>query len=50
MFWLSLAAGFMQVESLKKFAYTLVILSAVTVSLTFPQYFVSIGSFQLKKV
>ena len=48
MFWLSLAAGFMQVERLKKFAYTLVILSAVTVSLTFPQYFVSIGSFQLK--
>ncbi len=49
-FWLLLAIGFMQVKSLKTFAYTLIILSAVTISLTFPQYFVAIGSFQLKKL
>jgi len=47
-FWLSLAASFMQYKSLSKFAYTVIILAAVTVSLSFPQYFISIGSFQLK--
>ena len=50
LFWLLLAAGFMQVQSLKKFAYTLVILAAVSVSLNYPQYFISLGGFQCKKL
>lgn len=49
-FWLLLAIAFMQVNKLKRFSYTLIILAAVTVSLTFPQYFVRLGNFQLKKL
>lgn len=49
-FWLLLALAMMQTEQLKKFAYTVVILSAVTVALTFPQYFSKIGNFQLKNL
>ena len=45
---LLLALGLGQIASLKKFSYTLVILAAVTVSLTYPQYFTHIGNFQLK--
>ncbi len=48
LFWLLLAVGFMQAEGLKKFAFTLIILSAVSIALTFPQYFVTLGTFQLK--
>ena len=47
-FWLMLAVSFMQMAQLKKFAYTIIILAAVTVSLSFPQYFVSAGHFQFK--
>ena len=49
-FWLMLAWVFLKSEPLKKFAYTVYILAAVTVSLTFPQYFQSLGSFPLKKL
>lgn len=49
-FWLLLALSFVQVVSLKGFSYTLIILSAVTIALTFPQYFVSLGDFQFKKL
>lgn len=47
-FWLFLAIAFTQIESLKKFAYTTIILAAVTVAMTFPQHFVRVGDFQLK--
>jgi BASS family bile acid:Na+ symporter len=47
-FWLVLATTMMQYRTLKKFSYTVFILAAVTVSMTFPQYFEHIGSFQLK--
>jgi len=50
LFWLLLSVSFMQVIVLKKFAYTAIILGGVTVALTFPEYFVTIGSFQLKKL
>jgi BASS family bile acid:Na+ symporter len=50
LFWLLLAFAFMQVPSLKMFAYTLMILSAVTISLTYPQYFIIAGDFPLKKL
>lgn len=50
LFWLLLAASLIQYPNLSKFAYTTVIIAAVTLSLTFPQYFVSIGSFPLKKL
>ena len=50
LFWLLLAFAFSQTASLKKFAYTLIILSAVSISLTYPQYFVSLGDFQSKKL
>ncbi|MFP5040876.1 bile acid:sodium symporter family protein [Parasediminibacterium sp. JCM 36343] len=50
LFWLLLAAAFMQVAQLQKFAYTIVILGAVTISMTYPQYFTTLGDFQLKKL
>ncbi|MEO7768850.1 MAG: bile acid:sodium symporter family protein [Ferruginibacter sp.] len=50
LFWLLLALVFRQIKSLQNFSYTLVILSAVSISLAYPQYFVSIGTFQLKKL
>lgn len=48
--WMCLAIAFMQSILLKKFAYTVMILAAVTVSLTFPQYFNTWGGFPLKKL
>lgn len=50
LFWLLLSVSFMQATVLKKFAYTAIILGGVTVALTFPEYFVSLGSFELKKL
>ncbi len=49
LFWLLLAASFMQIARLKRFSYTLIILAAVTISLTFPQYFIRAGSFEFKR-
>ncbi len=49
-FWLLLAFTMMQSGQLKKFSYTVIILASVTVSMTFPQYFNSIGNFPLKKM
>ncbi|MBC7887351.1 MAG: bile acid:sodium symporter family protein [Ferruginibacter sp.] len=40
----------MQSVLLKNFAYTVIILAAVTISLTFPQYFITVGEFPLKKL
>lgn len=50
LFWLLLAAKMATVAHLKKFAYTTVILAAVTVSMTFPQYFIAMGDFQFKRL
>lgn len=50
LFWLLLAMAFLQIKPLKKFAYTIIILAAVTVSLTFPQYFIAIGHFKLSRL
>jgi BASS family bile acid:Na+ symporter len=46
----SLALAVRGFEKLKGFSYTLWIFTAVTVSMFYPQYFISIGSFQLKKL
>lgn len=49
-FWLFLAMLIMQLNKLKKFTYTVVILAAVTISLTFPQWFGQVGAFRLKEL
>jgi bile acid:Na+ symporter, BASS family len=46
----SLALAVRGFEKLKGFSYTLWIFTAVTASMFYPQYFLSIGSFQLKKL
>jgi BASS family bile acid:Na+ symporter len=43
---LALAVGFRGFDSLKGFAYTIMIFAAVTTALYYPQYFVSAGSFK----
>ncbi len=48
--WLILAVTFMRNPVLAKFSYTIFILAAVSVAMTFPQYFMQIGDFQLKKL
>lgn len=47
-FWIILAISMLQVESLRKFSYTVVILASVTVSMTFPEYFDHFGTFKFK--
>ena len=47
---LLLATAFLVNKRLSKYAYTIFILAAVTFAITFPQYFTSIGNFQLKKL
>jgi BASS family bile acid:Na+ symporter len=49
-FWLLLAMIMMQFSQLKKFTYTVVILAAVTISLTYPQWFGQLEGFQLKNL
>nr|MCU0362987.1 bile acid:sodium symporter family protein [Bacteroidales bacterium] len=46
----SLALGVRGYEKTKGFSYTLFIFTAVIASLFYPQYFVSVGDFQLKKL
>jgi BASS family bile acid:Na+ symporter len=50
LFWLLMATQMAGNKRLKKFSYTTVILAAVTVSMTFPQYFISVGDFQFKRL
>jgi bile acid:Na+ symporter, BASS family len=45
-----LAFGVMAFPLLKKFAYTIWILTAVTAAMFYPEYFISVGNFQLKKL
>lgn len=49
-FWGVLALAFLQVENLKKFAYTIFVLAAVTVAMSFPQWFDDIGDFKFKSL
>ena len=45
-----LALGMMGFQSIKKFAYTIWILTAVTAAMFFPEHLITVGSFQLKKL
>jgi BASS family bile acid:Na+ symporter len=49
-FFVFLAIGFQFSENLRKYAYTIWIFAAVTVSMTYPQFFRYVGSFELKKL
>jgi BASS family bile acid:Na+ symporter len=49
LFFVSLAISFYGHEKLKKFAYTIWIFAAVTVSMNYPQFFRQIGDFDLKR-
>lgn len=47
-FFVSLALGVRGFDAVKGFSYTIWIFTAVTASMFYPQYFTSLGSFQLK--
>ena len=47
---ITLATGVRGYEKLKGFSYTLWIFTAVAASMFYPQYFISVGSFELKKL
>ena len=47
---IGLATGVRGYQKLKGFSYTLWIFTAVTASMFYPQYFISIGNFQLKSL
>ncbi len=47
---LMMAFGMMGINGLKKFTYTVWILTAVTAAMFFPEYLISVGDFQLKKL
>ncbi len=47
---LLLAFGMMGITSLKKFTYTIWILTAVTAAMFFPEYLINVGDFQLKNL
>lgn len=47
---LLLALGMITVPSLKKFTYTVWILTAVTAAMFYPQHLITVGDFQLKKL
>jgi len=47
-FFIALAISFRGFEAVKGFAYTIWIFTAVTASMFYPQYFTSVGDFQLK--
>lgn len=49
-FFVFLAIGFQVSDKLRKFAYTIWIFAAVTVSMTYPHLFKQIGSFNLEKM
>ena len=45
-----LALGLMGVQSLRKFVYTIWILTAVMAAMFYPEYLITVGNFQLKKL
>src|SRR5512133_112804 len=48
LFFISLAIGVRGFAAFRGFSYTIWIFTAVTASMFYPQYFTSLGSFQLK--
>ncbi len=48
-FFITLALAFRGFPTLKSFSYTIWIFAAVTVSMYYPQYFLKIGNFELKR-
>ena len=50
LFFILLAFRMLLSEKFKRYAYTVMILSAVSISLSFPEYFISIGDFQLSEL
>lgn len=50
LFWLVLGISMTFNERLKSYSFTIMILAAVTVSMTFPEYFTKWGSFESKKL
>jgi BASS family bile acid:Na+ symporter len=49
-FFIFLAIGFQFSDKLRKYAYTIWIFAAVTVSMNYPQFFSQVGNFDLKKM
>lgn len=49
-FWVSLAIGVGRFPTFKQLSFTMLIFAAVTLSMTFPGAFTSVGSFQLKSL
>ncbi len=49
-FFVFMALGFHGFEHTRKFAYTIWIFAAVTLSMNYPQFFTAVGDFQLKKL
>jgi BASS family bile acid:Na+ symporter len=49
-FFIALAIGFRGYDHLKGFAYTVIIFAAVTTSLYYPKYFLSIGDYKLSNL
>ncbi|MEO9476217.1 MAG: bile acid:sodium symporter family protein [Cyclobacteriaceae bacterium] len=49
-FWVSLAIGVGKYVTLKQLSFTMLIFAAVTLSMTFPETFTHLGSFQLKSL
>jgi BASS family bile acid:Na+ symporter len=47
-FFISLAMGIRGFQNVKGLSYTVIVLTAVTASMFYPQFFTSVGTFQLK--
>lgn len=50
LFFVMLAMGFRQYELLKGYSFTVMIFAAVSLSMYYPQYFISVGDFKLSKL
>ena len=50
LFFVALALAFKGLEKFKSFSYTVWIFAAVTVSMYYPQYFLRVGDFELKRM
>ncbi len=49
-FWVSIAIAFRGIELLKGYSYTILIFAAVSLSMYYPTYFMSVGDFKLSKL
>jgi BASS family bile acid:Na+ symporter len=50
LFFLMIALGFRQYELLKGYSFTIMIFAAVSLSMYYPHYFISVGDFKLSKL